>query len=64
MFRKPKEDCFAFTGTGCVALDALYCQAGKCNFYKTRRQREREQDAARARAMRKTERKRGENDAP
>lgn len=58
----PKTDCFAYSGTGCVALDAFYCQAGKCKFYKTRAQMDRERDAAAARARLKIERKRGEED--
>lgn len=30
------KDCFAYCNGECVALNKLYCQKGKCSFYKTR----------------------------
>ncbi len=39
-----KEDCFAYKGIKCDALHKLYCEEGKCNFYKTKKQLREEQE--------------------
>lgn len=42
---EPKKDCFAYVeaaGGTCNALRELYCKNGKCGFYKTKEQHEKD----------------------